>query len=214
MKKFIYIISTIILAMTFGQAISAQETDQDEVQEVVEERLQQAANKLRAYVGTVTDKTEDTMQLESDENEIKLVSVNLEETSFAKTNGSSETINFEDVGIGDYVITMGTLDDNNVLAAQRIVVSPVPDELENEAVLAEVTLVNDEIQVELKPDNIALELDLASNYDITETDEEGEIVELRISSLDEGDRLILVGVRDEDVFVTHRIHVIEQASET
>ena len=205
----------ILLGLVLSTSIHAQEPTEeadDEVQQRVEERLEQAGKRLKAFIGTVTDRTEDTMQLENDMNEIKLISVG-ENATFAETNGTSEDIEFDDIGIGDYVISMGTIDENNVLSARRIVVTSVPEEITRESHVAVISTVEDDIIIETKPENISLTLDFSSSTSITQLDDEGEIISIRSTSLDRGDKIIIIGSIDEDVFEADRIHIIEQAPE-
>ena len=213
MNNYIFsLIISILTTMAVVSGVYAQEIKEEntEIERSVEERLQAVRSKLKAYIGTVTSKTEETMQLESDQNEIKLVSIN-EEISYARMNGSVETIDFADVGIGDYVITMGTADENDVLIAKRIVITTQAKDVTKNAYQAKITNTDDGVMVRIAQENTDLELELNKGYSVTETEENGNTKTLRSTSLNQDDQVILIGFINDGVFETDRIHRIEQA---
>ena len=77
------------------------------------DRLEKAANKPKAYLGTVTDITDSTIQIKTTVSEIKQVSVS-EEVVYVKTEPA----------IGDFIVAMGYKNGNQVLNAQRILITP------------------------------------------------------------------------------------------
>ena len=213
MNNYIFsLIISILTTMAVVSGVYAQEIKEEntEIERSVEERLQAVRSKLKAYIGTVTSKTEETMQLESDQNEIKLVSIN-EEISYARMNGSVETIDFADVGIGDYVITMGTADENDVLIAKRVVITTQAKDVTKNAYQAKITNTDDGVMVRIAQENTDLELELNKGYSVTETEENGNTKTLRSTSLNQDDQVILIGFINDGVFETDRIHRIEQA---
>ena len=134
MKK---ILSIIFLITTFFLYINpsfAQETEtatqeavnqtnESELREKVREKIEIAKNKPKAYLGIITDISEDTLQIKNEDEEIQLISLNKEETAYIKTNGSSEKAEFDDLAIGDFVVSMGYINDEKVFEAKRILVT-------------------------------------------------------------------------------------------
>ncbi len=90
-------------------------------QEGAPERLKEAQNPAIAYIGTITDITESTINLKNSSEEIGQVSVS-DETVYANEVSKKE-IKFKDLAIGDFIVAMGYKNGNQVLKAKRLVVS-------------------------------------------------------------------------------------------
>ncbi len=213
MKKIlITTFSILLLSVNFVFAQDVDEDTNDDIQEYVDQRLDDVKNRLIAIIGTVTDKTEDTIQLETESNEIRLVSV-VDNATFAQSNGTSGSIEYDDIGIGDYVITMGRLDANNVLVAQRVVVTAQPDEPTQEVVLANITQTEDEFVAISISDGNPVVFEINRSTEITKKDEDGLISSSTSSELDVNDKILIIGNKNEESFEAVRIHIIEQAPE-
>lgn len=102
---------------------SAKVEEVSEVDEAVQQKVEEVLNKPKARLGTITDITELTIQMKTLEGEIQQVSFTTEETTFVKVNEKSETIDYSEVAIGDFIIAMGYFNGNNVLEAERILVA-------------------------------------------------------------------------------------------
>jgi len=97
----------------------------------VQEKLKQISNSPTAFIGTITDKQESTLQLDTfvfdttsqNANNIAQVAIT-DQTEFV---GLKNEIQFGDLAIGDFVTAMGYVTNGNkVLEAKRIVVSTPP----------------------------------------------------------------------------------------
>lgn len=102
---------------------SAEVEEVSEVDEAVQQKVEEVLNKPKARLGTITDITELTIQMKTLEGEIQQVSFTTEKTTFVKVNEKSETIDYSEVAIGDFIIAMGYFNGNNVLEAERILVT-------------------------------------------------------------------------------------------
>lgn len=87
------------------------------------DRLEKAANKPKAYLGTVTDITDSTIQIRTTSSEIRQISV-ANDTTAVKTDPTSKVIKLTDIAIGDFIVAMGYRNGNQVLSAQRILITP------------------------------------------------------------------------------------------
>jgi len=105
------------------QAEENESSKEDKLRETVREKIEAAKNKPKAYLGTVTDISEDTLQIKSKDEIIQLISLNDEETTFAQSNGSTQKADFEDLAIGDYTVSMGYINDGDVLEAKRVLIT-------------------------------------------------------------------------------------------
>lgn len=88
-----------------------------------EDRLEKAANKPKAYMGTVTDITDSTIQIRSVSSEIKQISTK-ENVAVVKTSPQPKEVKLTDIAIGDFIVAMGYKNGNEVLASQRILITP------------------------------------------------------------------------------------------
>jgi len=91
------------------------------------DRLEKAANKPKAYLGTVTDITDSTIQIRTTSSEIRQISVG-NDTSVVKTDPTSKVVKLTDIAIGDFIVAMGYKNGNQVLSAQRILITPAVTE--------------------------------------------------------------------------------------
>jgi len=119
---------------------------------------QDVANTLsrpKAYIGTVTDITDSTVEIKTATSEIKQISANIESTNVVNTTGTtSKTVKTTDIAIGDFIVAMGYVDGNSVLTAQRILITNPVTEAKvtiNKAKVASVT--KKALSVKTVPDN-------------------------------------------------------------
>lgn len=92
-----------------SDATSSAET----IREKVQQKLSATLNKPTAYIGTITDLTDTTIQVRSEGNGIQQISIS-DETTYSSD---------EDLAIGDFIIAMGFVNSNKVLDTKRIVTS-------------------------------------------------------------------------------------------
>ncbi|KKR30830.1 hypothetical protein A2715_01875 [Candidatus Woesebacteria bacterium RIFCSPHIGHO2_01_FULL_39_32] len=119
--------------------VSPTSKEDNAIREKVQEKLQAARNNPKAYIGSVTDKTLDSLQIKDESDEIQLVSVDPENVAFAKVlTKSTSKISFNDIAIGDFIVAMGLKNGNNVLTAVRILVTEPLETLNRRIVLGEI----------------------------------------------------------------------------
>ena len=95
----------------------------DAVRTKVQEKVDKARNIPTSYIGSVTDITGETIQLNTYiTDEIKQVVVSEDETDFTKNITKSQSIELADVAIGDFVVAMGYKNGNEVLETSRLLV--------------------------------------------------------------------------------------------
>lgn len=119
-----------VLIIGIYRPISAQNSpaptsgvDEGSVREKVKEKVETVRKNPKAYIGSVTDKTQDSIQIKNSKGEIQFVSINPDEVDFVKSTNKSTAIKFNDVAIGDYVIAMGYRNGNSVLTTKRLIVT-------------------------------------------------------------------------------------------
>jgi hypothetical protein len=101
-----------------------QATENAEIRQRVQDKVQAALNKPKAYLGTVTDIADSTIQIKSDTGEIKQISTSTGEVVVVNATGSqNKTVKLLDVAIGDFIVAMGYVNGNSVLNVQRILIT-------------------------------------------------------------------------------------------
>ena len=125
----------LIYSSEFAKYQNQEETDNqasgsaDTIRQKVQQKLDATLNKPVAYLGSITDINQESIQIKSGENGIQQVSIS-DDTSYSKS---------EDLAIGDFIIAMGFVDGNKVLEAKRILTDDPPTPNSNQAYWATIT---------------------------------------------------------------------------
>jgi hypothetical protein len=166
------------------------------IRENVQKKVNEALNKPKAYLGTVTDITDSTIQIKSDEGTIAQVSVDPTTLSVVKSTGSAaaKNIKITDIAIGDYIVAMGYKNSNAVLDAQRILVTdPITDNKVN-SYLGRITDVGKKINMQTIKDSQSISVTPGKNTSIL-LFKNGKTTTIKTSSL--GTDMIVIFVMDE-----------------
>ena len=108
---------------------SQADSSESGVREMVLKKVEGILNSPKAYLGTVTDIAEKTIQLKTDSGTIEQISTADEKITVINQNQKAKEVKFTDIAIGDYIVAMGYKNGNHVLNAKRILItqpSPVP----------------------------------------------------------------------------------------
>lgn len=198
----------ILSTNAFGQESSTNEGDS--VRDVVRQKVEEARKNPKAYIGTLTDKTETSLELRNETGEILQISVNEDEVSIAKTGDASFSLKFADVAIGDFVVAMGYKSPNGVLDARRILVTSAIEKPARKILVGTVTASERNLlTVSEKETGQEFEVTPARNIRVTLNDEKNTRV--NFSTISEGDEVIAVNAQEGDDLEARRIHVIVQA---
>jgi preprotein translocase subunit YajC len=155
-------------------------TASDSVRQKVQEKVNAASNIPYAYIGTVTDISETTIQIKNGSGDIQQIQT-ADDTTYVNTTGSSaKSISFKDVAIGDFITAMGYVNQANVLDSKRILVMEAFTNPNRVAYLGQITKI-DKKTVTLKLNDKDVDLTFPSSWKGPE-----------IADLNEGDNLIAV----------------------
>lgn len=181
------------------------------IEEKVQAKVTQALNKPKAYIGTVTDFTDSTIQIKTDTGEIMQISTkNDENISVVKTTPSTKTIKLVDIAIGDFIVAMGTKDVNDVLNAQRILVISPPETKNPSVYLAKVTNISSkEIDFTTTKGSKNLTAKLDKNTDLFTTQKDTKTTISKISDINIDSQIILVATGPTDNLDTQTIFVLQ-----
>ena len=143
MQKLLIIVLSLTLAWIFSiKAINAQDssTGEGEILNKIKQKVESVRKNPKASIGTITDKTKDSIQIKNLEGKIDSVTIT-EQTSFKRTNNDSE-IKFTDVAIGDYVAALGQSNTNNVLDAKKLLIVPPLSEPNRKTIFGSIVIIN------------------------------------------------------------------------
>ena len=95
-----------------------------EIRDAIKEKVDEIKQKIekKAYVGTITQITDSTLTLENFRGKQRVRFI--EDTTIIGTN--KKEIKFSDLAVDDKVICMGSISENEILEAKRVIVVTVP----------------------------------------------------------------------------------------
>jgi len=157
-----------------------------------------------AMLGSITDISENAIQIKTTDDLIEQLSID-EETTYANIIDSTEEIDFSEVAIGDFIIAIGTRDANTLLT-QRILVSEVPVNTVLTGIYGSIDELSASEFLVTHADGKQYSIDATGKIDVTKDDENGDIVRARLSEATAGERIIIVGDL-EDELIASRIHI-------
>ncbi len=167
------------------------------------DRIEQTKNQPIAYIGTVTDITEDTIQIKNGQDEILQIATN-KDTVFINATKTSKEIAFKDVAIGDFAIAMGLKNGNKVLEAKRLVITTAPEETKTKAIWAKVTKIDKNTFTAGD-----LEIETDKNTRFSTFDAEGKFVKSSLAKIEAGQILLMVGTQKDSAFSARSIHLLQ-----
>jgi hypothetical protein len=175
-------------------------SDTSDIRAKVAQDVANTLNRPKAYIGAVTDITDSTVQIKTMGSEIKQISVSTEGTTVVNSKGTvSKTVKTTDIAIGDFIVAMGYINGNSVLAAQRILITNPVTEPKITANIAKVTSVTKKVlTVNTVSNNKEESVQPDVNTDI-KTVKDGKSVTAKFSSIMPEDTIIyVVAIEDND----------------
>ncbi|RJR28946.1 hypothetical protein C4564_03920 [Candidatus Microgenomates bacterium] len=164
---------------------------------------------LNAYMGTVTDITDSSLQIRSQDGQIVQIAVDKEEASFANIVKATKGIEYSDIAIGDFVIVVGYTNGTQSVHAKRVLVSTEAQESQVSVISGSVKeLSSKEFIVETNNQEYSID---ATGKVLVTAMKDGQIVSSKLTSAAEkGSRIIIIGEIDNDELVASRVHVLPQ----
>jgi len=189
----------------------------DAIREKVKEEVNKAQTIARAYIGTITDISENTIQItkfvidkEMDSSgEIQQISFK-KETVFVDVKEESKEINVSDVAIGDFVIAMGYKNGNNVLEASRILITDTIEPSDRVAFVSTVVEVDtDLLSATINPSNEEVTIEPMKSIVVTANIDD-TLTEIDFDEIEEAEEMIVVGYKNGDTVEARTIHIISE----
>jgi len=119
----------VVYSASFQQANSSATpttsgTGSADINKTVADRFAQASNKPKAYIGTVTDIADSTIQIKTTDSQIEQIAIGGDGITVVNTKGTTnKALKLTDIAIGDFIVAMGYVNSKSVLTAQRILVT-------------------------------------------------------------------------------------------
>lgn len=179
----------------------------EELKEKVQERIQQL-KKPKGFAGKIIKINQNSFTLETKRKTIEVLTD--ENTKFV--NSQRKEITFSDLKIGNFVIAMGYLNEEENLQAKRIVVINPPKALFRKAVFGKVEDISIEekiITLKNEKNNTIYTIEANNNTKITKKIDKN-VKKISFSEIEIGDRIIAVGTikqNQKNTIIAKIIHV-------
>lgn len=227
LKLFLIIVFIAVLTATplLAQEDPSPTPTGNDIRDKVQEKVNAVLDNPFAYIGTVTDISGVNIQIgkfsldngkTNSTSEIQQIGTD-DNTVFVSIGKTTKTITFDDVAIGDFVISMGYKNGNGVLEAKRILTTEALQPSGREVNVFTVREIDGtDISVNKNGDS-DIYVVTTTSADIYIEDDEGVAENLRVSELNIEDKIIVVGIEEEGEIKARTIRVIsivpEEAAE-
>lgn len=161
----------------------------DTIREKIQQKLDATLKQPTAYLGTITDINESTIQLRSEGNGIQQITLS-DDVSYSSD---------EDLAIGDFIIALGFVNGNKVLDTKRVISSKTPEKNETQAFFATISGVNSKEVSFTTPD-----IEGGVTIDFPKTWQGPDIKEL-----EEGQNYIITGILTNNILALRSIFELE-----
>ena len=187
-------------------------TGSSEIRLKVAQKVEAAMNRPKAFIGTVTDITDSTIQIKTGEIQIEQISVGADNITVIKATGTtSKTVKLTDIAIGDFIVAMGYVNSNSVLNAQRILITNPVTESKINATFGKVTDISKKnITVTGPKDNRATSVTPGKNTSFVSYFS-GKTSAVKLASIGNGDSVIYVTDNSQTTPVIRAIFVITKS---
>jgi hypothetical protein len=168
-----------------------------DIRQKVAQDVANTISRPKAYIGTVTDITDSTIQIKTTASEIKQISVDSQATTVINSTGTAtKQVKTTDVAIGDFIVAMGYVNTNSVLSAQRILITdPVTEPKINVSIAKVASVTRKVLTVNAVSDNSKDTVQPDVNTDI-EAVKDGKSTPDKFSNITAGDVIIYVVTTD------------------
>lgn len=182
------------------------------IRQKVQEKVANALNKPKAFIGVVTDIADSTIQIKTTGSEIKQISTDPQATTVVKVTTTSKTVKLTDIAIGDFIVGMGYVNTNSVLKAQRILITDPITEPKINAVFGKITDTSKKtLTVSSLKGGQGVDITPGTKTDI-ELYTKGAETRAKFASIGDGDLVIYVSDTSGDTPVIRAVFVVQKAS--
>lgn len=155
---------------------------------------------LSAILGTVTDISEDSLQVRTHDGTIEQLSIS-PDTTYAQVDGTEE-VEFSDLAIGDFIAALGTKEES-LMHVGRVLVTPEPEAPSTTVVTGTINILTSR-DFRIKSESGEISIDATGGVDTYSYTPEG-LSSTRLSAAEEGGLIVVVGSYEGDEFVADTI---------
>lgn len=182
------------------------------IRQKIAEKVADALNKPKAYIGVVTDIADSTIQIKTLASEIKQVATSEEGITVINQKGTNnKSVKLTDIAIGDFIVAMGYVNSRSVLSAQRILITDPITEPKISASYGKVSETNKKsITVNSLTSGDGQVVTPGTKTDI-EVYESGKFILTKLINISVGDLVIYVTDSSSDTPTVRSIFVIQKS---
>lgn len=140
--------------------------------------------------GTVTDITQDTLQLRTEGGEIEQLLVK-QETTYVQIGSKTEELEFKDLAIGDFVAALGYKNADEVIEIGRVIVTVEPKAPDIAAIAGTIQTLSRSEFIVLTSQSEEISVDATSSVNTYSAKE--NITPSRLSTAEQGDPIAIIG---------------------
>lgn len=181
------------------------QTKEKDIPVVFSAQIENADTQLQAIFGTITDISEETIQIKTKTDQIKQISIDTN-TSYGNITGTAKEIKFSDLAIGDYIASLGLLNDKQVQSAKRILVTsdekPSSDFIGIKGTIKELSSKSFLVDVA----GTEYSIDATKGVNVTRFDENNKFIKAKLVEASQGDQIVILGESGDEV-TAKRIHI-------
>ncbi len=120
-KKIIILLALISFITVFPKIATAEDatSEGNTVLQKIKEKVEAIRKNPKAYIGTVTDKTQDSVQIKNIVGKIQQFAIK-DNVQFVKIGKTNTTIKFTDIALGDFIVAMGYTNGNSLLDVRKV----------------------------------------------------------------------------------------------
>jgi hypothetical protein len=176
---------------------SAEASSTSEVRKKVAQDVANIVSHPKAYIGTVTDITDSTIEIKNNLGEIKQITTGSTTNNVTNAIGTNnKQVKVADIAIGDFIIAMGYIENNSVLGAQRILITNQITEPKLSLVLGKITSVTKKNIVVKNFADDKSETLTPDKYTDIKNNTSGKSVDTKFQSLSQDDSVIYIKESD------------------
>lgn len=199
----------LVFSTLFDKEQDSKSNESSSIEKVVSEKIDRAKNMPKAYFGTITDISEGSIQIRSQEGEIRQAAIS-SETTYANIVKATKEISFSDLAIGDFIVAMGLTNNNEILDAKRVLVTTSNGESEKMLIDAEIIEKNGSKISVRKTNGEEIFFSMSKNSRVFLKDKDGGFAKSSVSEIESGDIVLCSLIKNEDTYVANSVFIIER----
>ncbi len=191
---------------------SFEASSESDIDKAVALKVAQVGNNPKAYIGTVTDITDTTIQIKSMNSQIQQIETGNNDVNVVDSKGTTtKIVKLTDIAIGDFIVAMGYVDGDEVLDVQRILITNTLTETQITTSIKKVVKEGTKSIEVIETDGSTQTITPGKNTEIYSY-LEGKTTSIKLSSITENEYVIVVSDTTGTPSITRSIFDIGQVN--